>query len=98
MTETELYERYVDPIYLPLMGTLILSQSTEEKEGFKHKFKQIVSESDDELAKTLLRNGNWRFSLVGAWICFVKNRTEVTDEMVKCCCKVSRGQSGIATL
>jgi len=91
MTEIELYQRYVDPVYLPLMGTVILTQSNEEKEGFKHKFKQIVSESDDDLIKKLLRNSNWRFSLVGAWICFIKNKTEMSDEIGK---MLLQGKSG----
>jgi hypothetical protein len=65
MTEIELYKKYVDPIYLTLIGTTILQETKEEKDEFREKFKNIVIQADDQIIKLLLRNSNWRFSLVG---------------------------------
>jgi hypothetical protein len=83
MTEIELYQRYVEPIYLPLMGEVILTEPKDKREIFLKEFHKVVAEMDDHLIKLLLRNSNWRFSLVGAWMCFAKNKIEFTDEIGK---------------
>lgn len=77
-----LSKNYVEPIYGHLMThTHIFQKPTEEQLEFKQKLIDIVEITTDDILRKLLGNINWRFSLVGSWLVFIKNKTEFTNEI-----------------
>ena len=84
MNEIEIYKKYVDPIYGHLTSrSEIYQQPTEVQLDFKNKVNNILNESTDHIIKTLIQDSNWRCSLVGSWLTFLKNKTEFTDDIGK---------------
>src|SRR5262245_62039603 len=85
MRPEEIFKKYVDPVYLSLMGTVMLIEPAEEREKFKQKMAAILADADltDDMLKLLLWSSDWRYSLVGAWLIFIKNKTAFTDDIGK---------------
>jgi hypothetical protein len=85
MKSEDIFKKYVDPVYGPLMGNAMEFQPVEEQLIFKQKMAEIVTDQvlTDDMLKLLLWNSNWRCSLVGAWLIFIKNKTAFTDDICK---------------
>ncbi|KFF04884.1 DUF6000 family protein [Flavobacterium reichenbachii] len=73
---------YVNPVYGHLMThTDIFKKPDQEQNDFKQKFTEIAADASDDIIKKLLWNDNWRFSMVGSWLIFAKNKTEFITEI-----------------
>lgn len=78
------YKQFVAPIYGHLMShTKIFSKTIEEQANFKEKVVEILSNTTDTILKELLWDTNWRCSLVGSWLIFLKVKTEFTNDIGK---------------
>ena len=75
------YSEFVEPIYLQLIGQYILSSDIDEQKHFKERVGIVLANTTDFDLQKLLCDDNWRASLVGAWLIFIKNKTEFTNEI-----------------
>ena len=89
------YDVFVGPIYGHLMShTKIFSKPIEEQTNFKQKVVGILSNTTDIILKKLLWDSNWRYSLVGSWLIFLKDKTEFTNDIGKFLLQGKQGTVG----
>jgi len=82
--EENTFKKYVEPIYGHLMTrTMIFQQPIDVQLEFKQKVVEALADVTDDILKKLLWDSNWRFSLVGSWLIFIKNKTEFIDDICK---------------
>lgn len=76
----EFFAEFVTPVYGPLMHS---AEEHVEDETFKANLKSILEKSTPKIMKELLWDSNWRASLVGAWLIFLKNDMDFIDDIGK---------------
>lgn len=82
MKTEDINKKYVEPIIESLItGTAF--KPVEKQLNFKQKIAEIATDTTDDVLKQLLWDNDWRFGLVGAWLIFIKNKIEFTDDICK---------------
>lgn len=80
----EFFAEFVTPVYGPLTGAAQIYLAEEaEQSAFKHALKPVLDKSTPKIMKELLWDSNWRASLVGAWLIFLKNDMDFIDDIGK---------------
>ncbi len=63
--------------------TAIFQLPIEEQLKFKNKLEEVLTKTNDDILNNLLWDNNWRCSLVGSWLIFLKNRTQFINDIGK---------------
>ena len=82
MKTEDINKKYVEPIIEPLLSGIAF-KPVEKQLNFKQKIAEIATDATDDVLKQLLWDRDWRFSFVGAWLIFIKNKIEFTDDICK---------------
>ena len=83
---TELYERWVNPLYLRLLhgnfrGYLLAEELSDKREQIIVDFRRCLTEVDPTIVTTLIRQPEWRARLTGSWYAGMRGWRQFTDEL-----------------